>query len=67
MNVTRHLPNELSSNQPDWNMMILHYLGLDHIGHLEGPYSSKVFPKMLEMDNIVAMIVNATKKWVCNQ
>lgn len=34
-NVTRHVPRELM--QDDWNGMILHYLGLDHIGHKSGP------------------------------
>ena len=36
-NVTRHLNSELAS--PDWDVMILHYLGLDHIGHTHGPFS----------------------------
>lgn len=34
-NVTRHLPEELQRD--DWNTMILHFLGLDHIGHKAGP------------------------------
>jgi ethanolaminephosphotransferase len=34
-NVTRHVPEELK--QDDWNTMVLHYLGLDHIGHKAGP------------------------------
>jgi hypothetical protein len=34
-NVTRHLPEELKHD--DWNTMVLHYLGLDHIGHKTGP------------------------------
>ena len=34
-NVTRHVPQELMED--DWNGMILHYLGLDHIGHKSGP------------------------------
>jgi ethanolamine phosphate transferase 2 subunit G len=34
-NVTRHLDNELE--RKDWDVLILHYLGLDHIGHLGGP------------------------------
>jgi ethanolamine phosphate transferase 2 subunit G len=38
-NVTRHLATEMSSEE--WDVLILHYLGLDHIGHLEGPYSQK--------------------------
>lgn len=34
-NVTRHLAFELERN--DWSGMIMHYLGLDHIGHKSGP------------------------------
>lgn len=34
-NVTRHVPEELRNN--DWNTMVLHYLGMDHIGHKAGP------------------------------
>ena len=34
-NVTRHVPREL--HESDWNAMIMHYLGLDHIGHKSGP------------------------------
>jgi ethanolaminephosphotransferase len=34
-NVTRHVPEEL--NNDDWNTLVLHYLGLDHIGHKAGP------------------------------
>lgn len=33
-NVTRHVPQELKKS--DWNGMILHFLGLDHIGHKSG-------------------------------
>ena len=33
--------------------MILHYLGLDHIGHFAGPRSPLVAPKLDEMDDIV--------------
>src|SRR5207244_3820893 len=34
-NVTRHIPNEL--RRRDWHTMVMHYLGLDHIGHKSGP------------------------------
>lgn len=34
-NVTRNIPSELKRS--DWNGMIVHYLGLDHIGHRSGP------------------------------
>ncbi|WEW61865.1 major facilitator super transporter protein [Emydomyces testavorans] len=35
-NVTRHVPEELQNQ--DWSAMIMHYLGLDHIGHKAGPF-----------------------------
>ena len=38
--------------------MVLHYLGLDHIGHLDGPRSLLVQPKLSEMDGIVQHLVN---------
>lgn len=34
-NVTRHISTELQNH--DWTGMIMHYLGLDHIGHKSGP------------------------------
>ncbi|XP_025410553.1 GPI ethanolamine phosphate transferase 2-like isoform X2 [Sipha flava] len=56
-NVTRHLENELKSSA-DWDIMILHYLGLDHIGHMGGPRSKLMPNKLSEMDNIIQRIVN---------
>jgi ethanolaminephosphotransferase len=52
--VTRHLPAELK--RPDWNALIMHYLGLDHIGHKTGPQGPAMLPKQREMDGIVRMI-----------
>ncbi|KAL1872778.1 hypothetical protein VTK73DRAFT_1328 [Phialemonium thermophilum] len=56
-NVTRHIAEELRT--PDWNVMVLHYLGLDHIGHKGGPRSSNMIPKQREMDAIVERIFHA--------
>ena len=53
-NVTRHLGPEME--REDWDVMILHYLGLDHIGHLEGPGSSLVQPKLDEMGDIIKSV-----------
>ncbi|KAF7714126.1 Uncharacterized protein PECH_000326 [Penicillium ucsense] len=53
-NVTRHIPDELA--QSDWSAMIMHYLGLDHIGHKAGPKSSHMLPKQQEMDAIVNQV-----------
>ncbi|ANZ77985.1 BA75_04391T0 [Komagataella pastoris] len=54
-NVTRHLNHELQ-NAKDWDCMILHYLGLDHIGHKGGPNSPHMLPKQEEMDQVVRTI-----------
>ncbi|OAX81140.1 hypothetical protein ACJ72_04523 [Emergomyces africanus] len=56
-NVTRHVPEELLMD--DWSAMIMHYLGLDHIGHKSGPNSAHMIPKQKEMDSIVKEIYNA--------
>ncbi|CAG0912560.1 unnamed protein product [Notodromas monacha] len=56
-NVTRHLDDELMRN--DWDLMILHYLGLDHIGHTFGPSSPLVRTKLKEMDHVVEKIVTS--------
>ncbi|KAG9235506.1 GPI ethanolamine phosphate transferas-like protein 2 [Amylocarpus encephaloides] len=56
-NVTRHVPGELAND--DWNTMVLHYLGLDHIGHKAGPRSPNMIPKQHEMDDIVSQIYSA--------
>ncbi|WCJ31981.1 GPI ethanolamine phosphate transferase 2 [Euphorbia peplus] len=57
-NVSRHLGNELSRD--DWNLLILHYLGLDHVGHIGGRNSFLMGPKLKEMDEVVKMIHLAT-------
>ncbi|KAK4707753.1 hypothetical protein R3W88_028678 [Solanum pinnatisectum] len=53
-NVSRHLVDELSRS--DWSLLILHYLGLDHVGHLGGRNSVLMVPKLGEMDEVVKMI-----------
>ena len=57
LNVTRHVANELHAT--DWDVLVLHYLGVDHIGHMEGPSSSKMPPKLQEMDDIIRTIYQA--------
>ncbi|BGP31201.1 major facilitator super transporter protein [Rhodotorula toruloides] len=66
-NVTRHLDSLLASplqSEPrdpvlppaDWDVVILHYLALDHVGHLGGPRSPLMPPKQQEMDRVVGRI-----------
>nr|CAI5835483.1 unnamed protein product [Callosobruchus analis] len=53
-NVTRNVLQEIERN--DWDIMILHYLGLDHIGHVYGPFSTLIPQKLREMDEIIHKI-----------
>ncbi|KAJ8099970.1 alkaline-phosphatase-like protein [Lipomyces tetrasporus] len=59
-NVTRHLEAELKTS--DWDVMILHYLGVDHIGHKGGPHSPFMPDKQKEMDRIVEMLYGYAEK-----
>lgn len=53
-NISRQLVAELGAK--DWTLLVLHYLGLDHIGHVEGPFSPRVPMKLREMDEVVRRI-----------
>ena len=53
------MPAELQKS--DWNALIMHYLGLDHIGHKTGPQGPAMLPKQREMDDIVRMIFEAVQ------
>ncbi|XGW08366.1 hypothetical protein V3C99_011022 [Haemonchus contortus] len=53
-NVTRHL--DIVLNKPTWDVLILHYLGLDHIGHSLGGESPQLKKKLREMDDIAKRI-----------
>nr|XP_055101944.1 GPI ethanolamine phosphate transferase 2 isoform X3 [Symphalangus syndactylus] len=56
-NVTRHLDKVLKRG--DWDILILHYLGLDHIGHISGPNSPLIGHKLSEMDSVLMKIHNS--------
>ncbi|XP_033095681.1 GPI ethanolamine phosphate transferase 2-like [Anneissia japonica] len=59
-NVTRHLEPTLARS--DWDVLILHYLGLDHIGHIGGPSSPLVTPKLEEMDAVLTKIYTSIEQ-----
>ncbi|KAG7855131.1 hypothetical protein KL919_004898 [Ogataea angusta] len=62
-NVTRHLDYELSKEgQKHWDCLILHYLGLDHIGHKGGPASASMPAKQREMDSVIRRIFESAVK-----
>ena len=60
-NVTRHLDQQLNRNA-NWDGLILHYLGLDHIGHKGGPESIYMKGKQSEMDIVLQRLYNYASK-----
>ncbi|KAI9914126.1 hypothetical protein PsorP6_005388 [Peronosclerospora sorghi] len=67
INVTRHLREELDTTMQnekssDWDALVLHYLGLDHVGHLRGPRSSLMQEKLHEMDEVVHVVVDSVQE-----
>lgn len=59
-NVTRHVAPELAKD--DWDVLIFHYLGLDHVGHSGGPKSALMKPKQAEMDAVADTIYQSLVK-----
>ena len=41
----------------EWNLLILHYLGLDHIGHSHGAFNKLIEEKLFEIDEIINKII----------
>ncbi|CCE66115.1 hypothetical protein TPHA_0O01480 [Tetrapisispora phaffii CBS 4417] len=58
LNVTRHLEKQFKEKE-QWDVLILHYLGLDHIGHKGGSQSKFMKGKHEEMDSILEDIYNS--------
>ncbi|XP_023175163.2 GPI ethanolamine phosphate transferase 3 [Drosophila hydei] len=53
--IMQHLPKELASN--DWQVLIAHFLGVDHCGHKHGPIHDEMARKLTEMNDIISSVV----------
>ncbi|KAK9460832.1 uncharacterized protein V1516DRAFT_692037 [Lipomyces oligophaga] len=51
----------LLEKRSEWDVLIAHYLGVDHAGHRYGPDTEPMRNKLLEMDIAVRNIVSALK------
>jgi len=49
--VLEHLEQELL--RPDWQLLIAHFLGVDHCGHTFGPKHPKMAEKLQQMDSML--------------
>ncbi|XP_037050771.1 GPI ethanolamine phosphate transferase 3 [Bradysia coprophila] len=53
--IRKILPNELKRN--DWDVMIAHFLGVDHCGHKYGPLHSEMSRKLTEMNEEIEKVI----------
>ena len=49
--VIEHLMPEMKKR--DWDVIIAHFLGVDHCGHTYGPYHSAMEEKLKQMDRVI--------------
>ncbi|XP_028411816.1 GPI ethanolamine phosphate transferase 3-like [Dendronephthya gigantea] len=54
--VISHLIPEI--RKPDWDVIIAHFLGVDHCGHRYGPYHPAMAEKLTQMDQVLSSVVN---------
>ncbi|XP_037717757.1 GPI ethanolamine phosphate transferase 3 [Drosophila subpulchrella] len=55
--ILKHLPKELASD--DWQVLVAHFLGVDHCGHKHGPMHEEMARKLGEMNEMIRTVVAA--------
>lgn len=53
--IKEQLPRELEKN--DWDLLVAHFLGVDHCGHKHGPMHPEMGRKLSEMDQVIRDVV----------
>lgn len=53
--VETHLGEELA--RPDWEVMLGHFLGVDHCGHRYGPNHPQMAAKLTQMNEVVKQVI----------
>ncbi|KAH8277868.1 hypothetical protein KR018_009256 [Drosophila ironensis] len=53
--ILKHLPKELASD--DWQVLVAHFLGVDHCGHKHGPMHEEMARKLSEMNEVIRSVV----------
>lgn len=54
--IQRYLPEEL--NKKDWDLLIAHFLGVDHCGHKYGPLHKEMSRKLSDMDQVIRNVID---------
>ncbi|GFS09424.1 GPI ethanolamine phosphate transferase 3-like [Elysia marginata] len=58
--ILNHLYHELE--RPDWNVIIAHFLGVDHCGHRYGPNHEAMRDKLLQMNEVIRNVTRQMQK-----
>ena len=67
MNVSRHLPDLWEKGvdgELPWDVVVLHYIGLDHIGHSHAADGTLIADKLHQMDEVVRQLHTGLKEQV---
>lgn len=57
--VVKHLyPYLAGQNGSSWDVLIGHFLGVDHVGHRTGPHTTTMRNKLEEMNDVLERVVN---------
>lgn len=54
-NIMKVLPGEIK--RQDWDLLIAHFLGVDHCGHRYGPMHNEMSRKLSEMNEMISMVI----------
>ncbi len=46
-----------------WDVLVAHYLGVDHAGHTYGAASPQMYDKLRQMDEQAAAVAGAEREW----
>lgn len=56
--VIQHLFPLMANRSAPWDVLIGHFLGVDHVGHRVGPDHPKMRAKLAQMDQVLRQVVN---------
>ena len=59
--VKSHLGPELEKN--DWDVLVAHFLGVDHAGHRYGPRHPEMRRKLIEMDAVLHFLIEKSGEY----
>ena len=52
-----NLGPEMSGMRGDWDVLIAHFLGVDHVGHTHGPNHTAMTSKLKQMDKMLRAVI----------